>query len=247
MAGKKKYYAVVKGRKLGIYTHWFGPGGAHEQVDRFAGAIYKGFTRRDEALTFLKSTRNDENEPHITIAKNITTRQSSQDATSLDSNKAPVLIFTDGSALGNPGPGGYGAIIVRDNARFELSGGFRRTTNNRMELMACIVGLEQLTSPAVVRVTSDSRYVVDGIAKGWAERWQKNNWMRTKTEPALNADLWQRLLALCRVHSVAFKWIKGHAGHPENERCDQLAVSAASQSGLPPDTIYEENEIRRLG
>jgi ribonuclease HI len=115
--------------------------------------------------------------------------------------------------------------------RKEISAGFRQTTNNRMEIMGVIAALEALKEPCTVTVTSDSRYVVDAIDKGWATRWRRNNWMRNKKDPALNADLWERLLGLLKVHSVSFKWVKGHAGNTENERCDFLAQTAAEDSG----------------
>ena len=150
-----------------------------------------------------------------------------------------IVIYTDGSSLGNPGPGGYGVVIPSNGQDLELSGGFRQTTNNRMELLACIIGLEQVPSPSAVVLYSDSRYVVDGITKGWAQRWQRNNWRKSNGTKALNVDLWERLLALCGRHDVQLVWVKGHAGNPGNERCDQLATRAASQATLPPDPGYE--------
>lgn len=137
-----------------------------------------------------------------------------------------VQIYTDGACSGNPGPGGYGAVLVYGSHRKEISGGEPQTTNNRMEILGVIRGLEMLKEPCEVALFSDSRYVVDAIEKGWAVRWQKNNWMRNKKEPALNPDLWEILLALLKRHRVTFHWIKGHAGHPENERCDELARAA---------------------
>lgn len=154
-------------------------------------------------------------------------------------NLKEVSIYTDGACIGNPGPGGYGVVLLYGNHRKELSGGFRLTTNNRMEMMAAIVGLRSLKTSCAVTLYSDSQYLVEAIEKGWALRWQANNWWRNKKEKAANADLWQQLLDLCSQHQVTFKWVKGHAGNPENERCDQLAVQAASQEGLPPDTGYE--------
>lgn len=136
-------------------------------------------------------------------------------------------MFTDGACSGNPGPGGYGTILRYNGVEKELSGGASDTTNNRMELLAVITGLEALKEPCEVIITSDSRYVVDGIEKGWAEKWQKNGWRKSDKSPALNPDLWERLLRLTQIHKVTFNWIKGHAGHPENERCDKLAVAAA--------------------
>lgn len=135
-----------------------------------------------------------------------------------------VEIFADGACSGNPGAGGYGVILRCRGKEKELSGGEKHTTNNRMELTGVIVGLSALTRPCDVVITSDSKYVVDGIEKGWAKSWRKNNWKKADKKPALNADLWEKLLDLLEIHNVRFKWIKGHAGHAENERCDQLAV-----------------------
>lgn len=154
--------------------------------------------------------------------------------------KRQVTIYTDGSAIGNPGPGGYGAVLLYGDHRKELSGGFRKTTNNRMELLACIKALKALKYPCSVILHSDSRYVVDGLEKGWAKKWQSQGWMRNKDEAAKNADLWSQLLNLCDAHQVAFEWVKGHAGNPENQLCDALANGAAQQAGLPPDNNYEQ-------
>lgn len=136
-----------------------------------------------------------------------------------------VEIYTDGACSGNPGPGGYGAILRCDGREKELSGGDKHTTNNRMELLGVISALEALKFPCKVRLTTDSKYVVDGITKGWAAGWQKRGWKKSDGKPALNPDLWERLLKLLSVHDVEFCWIKGHAGHEENERCDRLAVA----------------------
>jgi len=137
-----------------------------------------------------------------------------------------VTIYTDGACSGNPGPGGYGTVLIHGEHRKELSGGEAQTTNNRMEIMAVIIGLEALKQPCEVALYSDSRYVVDAIEKGWVARWKQNNWMRNKKEAALNVDLWERMLPLLDTHKVTFHWVKGHAGHPENERCDELARAA---------------------
>ena len=150
-----------------------------------------------------------------------------------------VTIYTDGACKGNPGPGGYGVILVSGKHRKELSGGYRRTTNNRMELLAAIVGLRALRSPCIVTLYTDSKYVADAIEQGWARKWRANGWMRTKTDRALNPDLWEELLALCEQHRVRVVWVRGHAGNEANERCDELAVKAAQQRNLPPDTDYE--------
>lgn len=135
-----------------------------------------------------------------------------------------VEIFTDGACSGNPGPGGFGAILRCEGREKELSGGEAHTTNNRMELMGVITALEALKFPCKVKLTTDSKYVVDGITKGWAAGWKKRGWKKGDGKPALNPDLWDRLLTLLDVHEVEICWIKGHAGHDENERCDRLAV-----------------------
>ncbi len=135
-----------------------------------------------------------------------------------------VEIFTDGACSGNPGPGGWGAVLRCGTAEKELSGGEKSTTNNRMELTAVISALSALNRPCAVTICSDSKYVIDAVTKGWAKSWQKNNWVKSDKKPALNADLWEKLLELLDRHEVSFVWIKGHAGHPENERCDQMAV-----------------------
>ena len=164
-------------------------------------------------------------------------------------SKRQVIIHTDGACIGNPGPGGYGVVLEYGENRRELSGGYRHTTNNRMELMGPIKSLEALKESCRVTLYSDSKYVVDAVGKGWAKRWQANGWMRNKKEQAVNPDLWVRLLALCEQHDVEFRWVRGHAGNTENERCDQLAVQAAQQNNLPIDDGYETPSIvnRKLG
>lgn len=145
-----------------------------------------------------------------------------------------VYLYTDGACSGNPGPGGYGAILNYGGIEKELSEGFADTTNNRMEILGVIRGLAALNQPCHVIVTTDSQYVVNAITKGWAKKWQANGWMRNKKEAALNADLWEQLLPLVAYHQVEFRWVKGHAGHPENERCDALAVAAAKKAQKNP-------------
>ncbi len=135
-----------------------------------------------------------------------------------------IELFTDGACSGNPGPGGWGAVLRYEGHEKELSGGEKNTTNNRMELTAVIMGLSALKEPCKVRLVTDSKYVADGITKGWAASWQKNNWRKADKKPALNPDLWEKLLELIKIHDVTIEWVKGHAGHPENERCDRLAV-----------------------
>ena len=138
-----------------------------------------------------------------------------------------VFIYTDGACRGNPGRGGWGAILVYKSKEKELSGGEEMTTNNRMELLGAIEALTALTEPCEVTLTSDSKYLVDAIEKGWARTWKKNGWKKSDKSPALNADLWEKLLALLDTHKVTFEWVRGHRGHPYNERCDKLATDFA--------------------
>ena len=154
-----------------------------------------------------------------------------------------VTIFTDGAARGNPdGPGGYGTVLqYRDTKgnlhERELSAGYKKTTNNRMELMAAIVGLEALNRPCQVDLYSDSKYLTDAFNKHWIEGWQKRGWVKSDKKPVKNIKLWQRLLKAMESHQVTFHWVKGHDGHPENERCDRLATTAADGSGLLEDNL----------
>jgi ribonuclease HI len=157
-----------------------------------------------------------------------------------------VKIYTDGGAIKNPGPGGYGVVLLYGKSRQELSGGFKLTTNNRMELMAAIEGLKFLKEPSKVKLYSDSRYVVNGISLGWAKKWRGNNWWRTKKEKALNPDLWEHLLQQCDKHKVEFVWIKGHAGNRENERCDELSNQQARKPNLPEDKGYKPKDKSRV-
>jgi len=149
-----------------------------------------------------------------------------------------ITIYADGACLGNPGPGGYGTILLYQGHKRELSGGYRKTTNNRMEIMAAIVGLEALKEKCNVTLYSDSEYLVKAMSQGWAWRWRANGWKRSRREKVLNPDLWDRLLQLCDHHEVQFSWVKGHAGTAENTRCDELAVQAAQQANLPCDEGY---------
>jgi ribonuclease HI len=150
-----------------------------------------------------------------------------------------VTIYTDGACIGNPGPGGYSSITLHEKQRKELSAGYRKTTNNRMELLAAIKGLEDLKGKCRVTLYSDSQYVVKAMSQGWAERWRARGWKRNKKDRALNPDLWDRLLNLCERHQVEFRWVKGHAGNTENERCNQLAMQAAQQTDPLVDEGYE--------
>ena len=150
-----------------------------------------------------------------------------------------VTIYTDGACSGNPGPGGWSAILVSGAHRKELASGYRRTTNNRMELLAVIEGLAALKGRSQVTIWSDSKYVVEAIEKGWAKNWRRNGWRKADKKPALNVDLWERLLALLDQHQVRFTWLRGHDGHDENERADRLAVAAIQSGDLAIDAPYE--------
>ena len=142
-----------------------------------------------------------------------------------------IEIFTDGACSGNPGPGGWGAILRYKGREKELCGGEAETTNNRMELTALIRALEALKEPCQITLCSDSQYVINGLEKGWAWGWKKKNWVKSDKKPALNPDLWDQLLTLAEPHQIRFVWIKGHAGHPENERCDRMAVEQSRLYG----------------
>ncbi len=157
-----------------------------------------------------------------------------------------VTIYTDGGCIGNPGPGGYGVVLMYGQHRKELSGGYKLTTNNRMELMAVIEGLKAIKEPCKVKLYSDSRYVVDAMKLGWAKRWQKNNWRRQKKYKVKNPDLWQQLIALCEKHQVEFIWVRGHAGNTENERCDELSYQSAEEKSLQEDKGYRPDEPDRI-
>ena len=151
-----------------------------------------------------------------------------------------VYAFSDGSAIGNPGPGGYGVVLKWKGEVKELSAGFRMTTNNRMELLGAITALESLKRRSLVILCTDSQYVINGIEKGWARKWKANGWRRNKKEMALNPDLWDRLLSIVDKHQVKFEWVRGHNGHPENERCDELANSAARANPTDVDVEFEK-------
>jgi ribonuclease HI len=251
---KKKTYAICKGRRPGIYDEWFGACGGEAQIKGFPGAVYKGFASRGEAKAWFdemsaKTTGKHQQELFPPVEKTFIPRKPSRrskpaakgDAHHRTAEAAgDVVIYSDGGCSRNPGPGGYGVVVLEGGSRRELSGGFALTTNNRMELTACITGLEALARSSSVVVYSDSSYVVNGIEKGWARRWKKNDWMRNKDEIAENSDLWSRLLDLCEKHIVRFSWVRGHDGNPENEQCDALAVEQTHRDGLPPDRGYRK-------
>jgi ribonuclease HI len=159
------------------------------------------------------------------------------------STPAPkISIYTDGSSRGNPGPGGFGTLLICGEKRKEVSAGYVRTTNNRMELLAAIAGLEVLKRPSVVTLHSDSKYLIDAINKGWLKGWKRRGWTKSDRQPVKNIDLWQRLDAAAATHEVTWKWVRGHAGNRNNERCDELATSAADSTNLRPDRGFEQQE-----
>lgn len=227
---KKKFYAVAAGRKVGIYTDW---SSAEKQVKGFAGAKYKSFPTEIEAKQWLKDP---------VYEKNLNKKRSQNAGISAEKNITPdgVVVYTDGGSINNPGPGGFGIVIEEKGTQREMSGGFRLTTNNRMEMMAAIVALKELQGRNKrIHLFSDSSYLVNGVTKGWARKWQKNGWRKSDGQEALNRDLWEQLLLLLQKQKITFHWVKGHAGNPLNERCDQLAVAAAKSRPTEVDTEYE--------
>ncbi len=150
-----------------------------------------------------------------------------------------VIIHTDGACKGNPGPGAYGAVLVCDSYRKELSAGYRLTTNNRMELLGAIAALECLSEPCEVELHSDSKYLVQAIAEKWLDGWKRRGWLTSDKKPVKNQDLWQLLLVVMAPHKIRWLWVKGHAGHAENERCDELANLAVAAKGLLADAGFE--------
>lgn len=252
---KKQFYAVVQGRKPGIYRAWFGEDGAEIQINGFPGAIFKGFSTEAEARSWYEEnlaqrSKGDrafsgaKKQLRQTTISTKTEKSHSKESgkmvnTLVEKNKEKqIVIYTDGACINNPGNGGYGVVILQSGKRSEYSGGFARTTNNRMELMACIVGLEHVPSGSSVRLYSDSQYVVNGMQKGWAKHWRARGWRRSGGKPAENSDLWARLLELCEKNQVEFEWLRGHNGNIENERCNTLAQKAASQPDNSPDPGY---------
>lgn len=224
---KKKFYAVASGRETGIFTTW---PAAEAQVKGFGGAKYKGFVSRAEAEAWIEDPQWGQKKRPC---------QKKAQIPQVISSGADIEIYTDGGAINNPGPGGYGAVLLVDNELYELSGGYLHTTNNRMELMACLKGIAALPDRSgTVALFSDSKYVVNGISKGWAKGWRKRGWLKSDGKPAINADLWEALLDAIEGLDISFHWVKGHAGHPLNERCDELAVQSARGTSLQEDVGY---------
>ncbi|MEA3287416.1 MAG: ribonuclease HI [Candidatus Marinimicrobia bacterium] len=241
MAAKKvsKYYAVFQGYQPGVYTSW---DEAALQVKGFKGARYKSFVCRLEAIHWLRecvltaSEAVDEGLIKLIKAQTETNDLAKTSRPGLDGEK--IIIHTDGGASPNPGKGGYGIVLQQGKLRKELSAGYELTTNNRMEMMAVIVALEALQKASKVILHTDSKYVVDSISKGWAKRWRSRAWKKSDGKLAENVDLWEKLLSLLEKHKVDFRWVKGHAGNIENERCDVLANEAKKCPSLIIDTGY---------
>jgi len=248
------FYAVKRGRAPGIYKTW---GECEAQVKGFASAVFKGFRSRAEAKKFLEQAI-DEPLPRATRAERkqlpVSRRESDRaeereqisSGARNDTNDC-VIIYTDGSAVGNPGPGGYAAVMLSGDYRKEVSGGFRLTTNNRMEMMAALTGLGLLKRPCAVTIYTDSKYLRDALMNGWVKRWLKNGWRTREDTPVANQDLWRSLWEQMQKHEVKFEWVRGHAGNAENERCDELATRMSARDDLPPDAGYEDGLMGEPG
>lgn len=227
---KKKFYAVASGRQCGIFTDW---SITEKQVKGFGGAKFKSFSSRADAEKWLDDP--------VYQKKPSSFDKKTQKKVYPQAESTDIVIYTDGSSLNNPGPGGYGVVILEAGREKELSGGYRLTTNNRMEMMAAIVALRRLeTGTKPIKLYSDSSYLVNGINKGWVKKWQLNGWKKSDGKDVLNIDLWQELIKLTVKSNVEFRWVKGHAGNAFNEQCDRLAVDSAKQNCLPVDSGYEE-------
>jgi ribonuclease HI len=227
---KKKFYAVATGRKCGIFTDW---ATTENQVKGFPAAKFKSFPTEQQARDWLENP--------VYSQKKKSAERNVYSGSFYTAEPGEIVVYTDGGSLNNPGPGGYGVVIIDDGECHELSGGFRLTTNNRMEMMAAVVALTQLQEcQKKVKIFSDSSYLVNSITKGWAKKWQTSGWKKSDGNSVVNRDLWQELLKLLKDLDVTFCWVKGHSGNAGNERCDKLAVAAARQSPQAVDTEYEQ-------
>jgi ribonuclease HI len=227
---KKKFYAVAAGRETGVFTDW---ATAEAQVKGHPGAKYKSFPTREQAVAWVEDPVYEKKIKSSTKISNTTSGPLPPDGS--------VVVYTDGGSINNPGPGGYGVVILDGDNRLELDGGMRLTTNNRMEMTAALVALQNIgPRTEQIHLYSDSSYLVDGFNKGWVTRWKKNGWKKSDGQQVLNIDLWTQLYELVAAN-VVLHWVKGHAGNELNERCDQLAVAAARR---PPVAIDEEYEAQ---
>jgi ribonuclease HI len=226
---KKKVYAVAVGRRPGLFTDW---PTAEAQVKGFAGAKYRSFPSEQEARAWLANP---------VYQKKERPAAGRPDPVPPAQGPGAIAVFTDGGCSNNPGPGGFGIVILDNGKRREMSGGYRLTTNNRMEMVAAVIALEELRGcSGPVDLYSDSSYLVNGITRGWARKWRDRGWRKADGGAVLNVDLWQRLLLLTDTADVRFHWVRGHAGNQWNERCDTLAVAATRRADLPVDRHYEE-------
>lgn len=244
---KKQYYIVVHGHKPGLYTEWFGDNGASKQVEGFNDAIYKGFYSKEDALQWLREFSEEmlqKYAPNLLdlVDYSIPLKVVDDDVELLKEGK--VVIHTDGCALGNPGVGGFAVLLRYKDKEKEITGGFQETTNNRMELIACIEGLKSLKQKSNVIVFSDSKYLVDAIVNQWIYKWRNNHWTKSKSQKVLNADLWKTLLDLIEQHEVELRWVRGHNIDKSNQRCDILAKQAAQQKNLPIDIGFNKDDLQ---
>ncbi|NQV14635.1 ribonuclease HI [bacterium] len=238
-AKAKKIYAIFSGRLPGLYNNW---DEASAQINGFKGAKYKSFGAREEAIQWLRecilAASESVDQKLIDLIKSHDESSNTFDQSRKNLERSKIIIHTDGGASPNPGIGGYGVVLQRGDLRKEFSAGYELTTNNRMEVMACIVALQSLKESSRVVLHSDSKYVVDTIAKGWAKGWRRKGWHKSDGKMAENVDLWEQLLNLLEMHSVDFKWVRSHAGNKENERCDLLANEAKNSTILLQDIGY---------
>jgi ribonuclease HI len=235
----KKVYAVFQGNQPGLYHSWED---ASEQIKGFKGAKYKSFPSEAEAIAWLRECVLQAKEPVAPqlidlIKRNLGTSGGGA-TTRQPGSHGKIIIHTDGGASPNPGVGGYGVVLQKGSRRKELSAGYTHTTNNRMEMMAVIVALQALNEPSSVILYTDSKYIVDSVTKRWVYGWRSRGWKKSDGKRPENIDLWEMLLALLEKHDVEFNWVKGHAGNPENERCDLLVAEARKQKQLLTDTGY---------
>ncbi|NQV42824.1 MAG: ribonuclease HI [Candidatus Marinimicrobia bacterium] len=238
----KKVYAVFQGHNPGLYSSW---DEASQQVEGFKGAKYKSFPREIEAIEWLRECVLHGNEavaPElIDLIKNHMDHNADGPESSLSDPNGAIIIHTDGGASPNPGVGGYGVVLQKGQRRKELSGGYKLTTNNRMEMMAVIVALQTLKEASKVVLHTDSKYIVDSVTKRWVYGWKKRGWKKSDGKRPENVDLWEVLIALLEKHRVDFRWVKGHAGNTENERCDALVAEARMSKNLLIDTGYKSS------
>ena len=238
----KKVYAIFQGHEPGIYGSWET---ASHQVKGFKGAKYKSFPREIEAIEWLRecvlNAKEPVAQPLIDLIKNHLEKGSIGSKPTMADPNGEIIIHTDGGASPNPGVGGYGVVLQKGTRRKELSAGYQLTTNNRMEMMGVIVALQALNESSKVVLHTDSKYIVDSVTKRWVYGWKKRGWKKSDGKRPENVDLWEVLIALLKDHKVDFRWVKGHAGNIENERCDALVAEARSHNNLLVDTGYKSS------